>query len=659
MVARLTGNAEASIAAAINSTDRAFPLVMAVSVSSIEAHEGPVTSGFWALTLGSIGVVFGDIGTSPLYAFREAVAGAAHGQPVSRVIVLGVLSLILWALLIVVTAKYVLLLLRADNNGEGGTLSLMALGQRALGRRSWPLLALGVIGASMFIGDSMITPAISVLSAVEGLKLATPALEHYVVPLTIFILVVLFSVQSSGTARVASAFGPVMVVWFATLAVMGLVHIMDDPSVIAAINPWYGIQFLLSHGTIGLVTLGAVFLAVTGGEALYADLGHFGRKPIQSGWLFFVLPSLLINYFGQGALLLSDPTAIENSFYRMVPEILLLPLVALATAATVIASQAVITGAYSLVRQAVQLGLLPRFEVRYTSESHAGQIYLPRVNRLLLMGVILLVLLFRTSSGLASAYGIAVSTTMVADGIMGFVVIWKLWNWRVATAAAVILPFVVVDMTFFSANLLKLLEGAWVPLLFGAAMAVMIWTWRRGAAILTAKTRRIEVPLVDLIKSLEKRPPHIVKGTAVFLTSDPSFVPTALLHNLKHNKVLHEHNVILTIATAQTPRVDVSERVHMEKVSDKFSTVRLRFGFMESPNVPKALVIARKLGWQFDIMATSFFVSRRSLKPSAQSGMPLWQDHLFIAMSRSANDATDYFQIPTGRVVEVGTQVII
>ena len=632
---------------------------MAATAASTEAGDAPVASGFWALTLGSIGVVFGDIGTSPLYAFREAVAGAAQGQPVTRIMVLGVLSLILWALLIVVTAKYVLLLLRADNNGEGGTLSLMALGQRALGRRSWPLLALGVIGASMFIGDSMITPAISVLSAVEGLKLATPALEHYVVPLTVFILVLLFTVQRSGTARVASAFGPVMVVWFASLAVMGFVHISDDPSVLTAINPWYAVQFVLSHGTIGLVTLGAVFLAVTGGEALYADLGHFGRKPIQAGWLYFVLPSLLINYFGQGALVLADPAAIENSFYRMVPEILLLPLVALATAATVIASQAVITGAYSLTRQAVQLGLLPRFEVRYTSETHAGQIYLPRVNRLLLIGVLLLVLLFRTSSGLASAYGIAVSTTMVADGIKGFVVIWKLWNWRVATAAAVILPFVVVDMTFFTANLLKLFEGAWVPQLFGAVTAIMIWTWRRGTSILTMKTRRIEVPLVDLIKSLEKRPPHIVRGTAIFLTSDPSFVPTALLHNLKHNKVLHEHNVILTIETAQTPRVDLSERVRMEAISDKFSTVRLRFGFMESPNVPKALAIARKLGWQFDIMSTSFFVSRRSLKPSTQSGMPAWQDHLFIALSRAANDATDYFQIPTGRVVEVGTQVTI
>jgi KUP system potassium uptake protein len=375
--------------------------------------------------------------------------------------------------------------------------------------------------------------------------------------------------------------------------------------------------------------------------------------------MFFVLPSLLINYFGQGALVLSDPSAIEHSFYRMVPAHLVLPLVGLATAATVIASQAVITGAYSLVYQAVQLGLLPRFEVRYTSETHAGQIYLPRVNRLLLIGVMLLVLLFHTPSNLASAYGIAVSTTMVADGIMGFVVIWKLWNWKAATAAVVILPFVMVDMTFFSANLLKLLEGAWVPLLFGAAMAGTIWTWRRGSAILIQKTRRIEVPLDDLIRSLEKRPPHIVKGTAVFLTSDPAFVPTALLHNLKHNKVLHEHNVILTIETAHTPRVDLSERFKMEKISEKFSKVRLRFGFMEQPNVPKALAIARKQGWQFDIMSTSFFVSRRSLKASAQSGMPLWQDHLFIALSRSANDATDYFQIPTGRVVEVGTQVTI
>jgi KUP system potassium uptake protein len=511
----------------------------------------------------------------------------------------------------------------------------------------------------MFIGDSMITPAISVLSAVEGLKLAAPGLDHYVVPLTMLILVMLFALQSRGTARVASAFAPVMALWFVTIAVLGVLHIHEDPSVLLAVNPWHAIHFLLNHGLIGLVIMGLVFLSVTGGEALYADLGHFGRKPIQAAWFCLVLPALLLNYFGQGALILAHPDAIENTFYRLAPAPMILPLVVLATAATVIASQAVITGAYSLIRQAVQLGLLPRFEVRYTSETHAGQIYLPRVNLLLLIGVLLLVLLFRTSSGLASAYGIAVSTTMVADGIMGFVVVWKLWNWRAATAAALVVPLVVVDMMFFSANLLKLLDGAWVPLLFGFTMVVMIWTWRRGTAILVKKTRRTEVPLLDLIKSLEKRPPHIVKGTAVFLTSDPNFVPTALLHNLKHNKVLHEHNVILTIETTQTPRVDPGDRVRMETISEKFSTVSLRFGFMESPNVPKALAIARKLGWQFDIMATSFFVSRRSLKPSAHSGMPLWQDRLFIALSRSANDATDYFQIPTGRVVEVGTQVII
>ena len=552
-----------------------------------------------------------------------------------------------------------LLLLRADNNGEGGTLSLMALGQRALGRRSFFLMALGVIGGSMFLGDAMITPAISVLSAVEGLKIAAPALEPYVVPIAIIVLIALFAVQSRGTAMVASAFGPVMIVWFIALGAMGLMHISDDPTVVYAINPFHAVGFLLTHGVIGLVILGAVFLAVTGGEALYADLGHFGRKPIQAAWFYFVLPCLLLNYFGQGALVLSHPEAIENPFYRMVPDSFLVPLICLATAATVIASQAVITGAFSLVRQAIQLGLLPRFEVRYTSEAHAGQIYLPKVNILLLIGVLLLVGLFRTSSGLASAYGIAVSTTMVADGIMCFVVIWKLWNWRAATAAALIAPLVVVDLTFLTANLLKLLQGAWVPVLFGMSMATLIWTWRRGAAILTNKTRRTEVPLLDLIKSLEKRPPHIVKGTAVFLTSDPSYVPTALLHNLKHNKVLHEHNVILTIRTAETPRVDVTDRVWMENISDKFTAVRLNFGFMESPNVPKALAIARKLGWQFDIMSTSFFVSRRSLKPAAQSGMPRWQDHLFIAMSRSANDATDYFQIPTGRVVEVGTQVTI
>jgi KUP system potassium uptake protein len=448
-------------------------------------------------------------------------------------------------------------------------------------------------------------------------------------------------------------------VWFVSIAIAGGMHIRDDPHVLTAINPLYGIEFLLDHGGIGMVTLGAVFLVVTGGEALYADLGHFGRKPIQTAWLSLVLPALLINYFGQGAKVLADPEAIENPFYRLVPDELLMPMIVLATAATVIASQAVITGAYSLVHQAIRLGLLPRLAILHTSASHVGQIYIPRVTLALLIGVLLLVGLFRTSSALASAYGIAVATTMVVDGLLAFIVIWKQWQWRLWQSALLMLPFVIVDVTFFSANFLKLFEGAWAPLLFGATMVLLILTWRRGTGILANKTRRTEVPLDTLFRSLERKPPHFVPGTAVFLTSDPEFAPTALLHNLKHNKVLHENNVILTIVTADTPRVPEDERVKITPLSPHFSRVSLKFGYMEQPNVPKALAIARRHGWQFDIMSTSFFLSRRALKPSAKSGMPAWQDHLFIGLARSASDATDFFQIPTGRVVEVGTQVTV
>ena len=613
----------------------------------------------FALTLGSVGVVYGDIGTSPLYAFREAVTAAIDGGPVTRDAVLGVLSLILWALIIVVTLKYVLLLLRADNNGEGGTLSLMAQATRAFGRRTPLVMVLGIIGASMFLGDSVITPAISVLSAVEGLKLVTPAFEHSVIPVTVAILIALFAVQRRGTAKVAAFFGPVMVVWFVAIAVAGGLHIHDDPGVLAAINPIYGAQFIYAHPGIGLVTLGLVFLVVTGGEALYADLGHFGRKPIQTAWLGLVLPALLINYFGQGARVLSDPTAIVNPFYRLVPDALLIPMVVLATAATVIASQAVITGAFSLVRQAIQLGLLPRLAIVHTSEAYSGQIYIPRVNTALLIGVLLLVGLFRTSSALASAYGIAVATTMVCDGLLGFIVVWKVWRWPLGQAALIVVPLVLVDGIFLSANMMKLLEGAWVPLLFGAGMVLLIITWQRGTRILTQKTRRTEVPLKSLLQSLEKKPPHIVPGTAVFLTSDPDHTPTALLHNLKHNKVLHEHNVVLTIITADTPRVKDEERVTITPVSKHFDKVALRFGYMESPNVPRALAIARKQGLTFDIMSTSFFLSRRALKPAAHSSMTKFQDRLFIGLAKSASDATDFFRIPTGRVVEVGTQVTV
>jgi KUP system potassium uptake protein len=451
----------------------------------------------------------------------------------------------------------------------------------------------------------------------------------------------------------------VMVIWFAAIALAGLLHIHDDPGVLWAINPVYAVKFIYSHGQIGLITLGLVFLAVTGGEALYADLGHFGRKPIQTAWFSLVLPALLINYFGQGARVLADPSAIEHPFYRLVPDALLLPMIVLATAATIIASQAVITGAYSLVRQAIQLGLLPRLAIIHTSEAYSGQIYIPRVNTALLVGVLLLVGMFHTSSALASAYGIAVATTMVVDGILGFIVIWKLWRLQWWQAALLIIPLVFVDGTFLAANMLKIFEGAWVPLLFGITMVLLIITWRRGTSILTNKTRRTEVPLETLLRSLEKKPPHVVPGTAVFLTSHPDFAPTALMHNLKHNKVLHEHNVILTIITADTPRVTEQERVTIRAISPRFSRVALKFGYMESPNVPKALAIARKLGWIFDIMSTSFFLSRRALKPAAHSGMPRWQDRLFIGMARSASDATDFFQIPTGRVVEVGTQVTV
>jgi KUP system potassium uptake protein len=491
------------------------------------------------------------------------------------------------------------------------------------------------------------------------LKVATPAFDPYVVPLTVFILALLFAVQSRGTANVAAFFGPITLFWFAVIAAAGLWHVAGNPAVLLAFNPWYGITFLLHHGIVGFYTLGAVFLVVTGAEALYADLGHFGRGPIRFAWLVIVLPALTINYLGQGALVLANPKSVENPFFLLYPDWALLPMVLLATAATVIASQAVITGAYSLTRQAIQLGLLPRLEIRHTSEALFGQIYMPRVNTFLFIGVILLVALFRSSSALASAYGIAVTGTMVVTAMMAIVVIWRVWNWSLIGALALMLPFLFIDFTFLSANLLKIVDGGWMPLALGAFVMTIMYTWRRGSRLLFEKTRRQETPLESLVKSLEKRPPARVPGTAVFLTSDPVSAPTALLHSLKHYKVLHEKNVILTIETADAPRVDAGERVRIQPVGKTFSRIVLRFGFMETPNVPKALAIARKLGWQFDIMSTSFFLSRRSLKPATQSGMPRWQDRLFIGLTRLANDATDYFQIPTGRVVEVGTQVTI
>ena len=614
--------------------------------------------GFWALTIGSIGVVYGDIGTSPIYAFREANRVASGGLP-DPAAVLGVLSLIFWSLIVVVTLNYVIILARADNKGEGGNLALMALAQRAWPRVAPIVVVLGVFAAALFYGDAMITPALSVLSAVEGLEIATPAVADYILPIAIVILVILFLVQSRGTAQVASLFGPVTIVWFLALAIPGVLHILANPGVLAALNPAYAVGFLTGHGFISFLTLGAVFLAVTGAEALYADLGHFGRRPIQFAWLCLVLPALVLNYFGQGAMVLGDPAMAANPFFLMYPDWARLPMVVLATAATVIASQAVITGAYSLSRQASQLGLIPRLEVRHTSEAHPGQIFVPRVNVILLIGVLLLVGLFRSSESLAGAYGIAVSGTMVVTAILAFIVIWRGWRWPVIAAGALMLPFLLIDATFLSANLAKIFAGGWFPLLLGGLLMLIMLTWRRGTQILFEKTRRLEVPLVELIDRLEASPPPRIAGTAVFLTSDPESTPTALLHSLKHFQVLHENNAIATVISADTPTVPPHERAIVEQLSASFVRITMRFGFSETPNIPRTLAQIKDDAFSYDVMKTTFFLSRRSLKASPHAGMPIWQDKIFMLLSRNADDASSYFRIPTDRVVEIGMQVTI
>ncbi len=621
-----------------------------------QAAHAPKVS-FWALALGSVGVVYGDIGTSPLYALREALFHAREGG-VTREEVLGVTSLLLWALIFVVTCKYVLFLMRADNRGEGGTLSLMALAQRAMGRAAAPVFLLGVAGAALFYGDALITPAISVLSAVEGLKLVTPVFEPYVVPITVAILLALFAAQRHGTGKVAALFGPITAVWFLVMAGLGLSHISDDLGVLAAFSPHHAFRFIIAHGWIGFVVLGSVFLAVTGTEALYADMGHFGRRPIQAAWTCLVFPALSLNYLGQGALVLQHPEALENPFFLLAPDWGVLPLVILATVATVIASQAVITGAFSVTQQAVQLGLLPRMEIQYTSDVHAGQIYLPDVNRLLLIGILLLVVMFKTSSNLASAYGIAVTGSMAVDTLLAFIVVWKAWRWPLIVAVPFITPFLLVDSTFLLANLIKVHDGGYVPLMIATGIVIAMWTWVRGMRIIYHKTHT-GLPLADLIRQLERSPPTRVPNTAIFLTSDPDVVPTALLHNLKHNMVLHEHNVIMNVRTVTIPRVDDEDRVKIERLSDDFSRVLLTFGYMETPNIPKALVLARRQGLKFDIMKTSFFVGRRSIKPAAKSAMPRWQDNIFLSLARRATNASDFFNIPAGRVVELGTLVTI
>ncbi len=611
------------------------------------------------LVIGALGVVYGDIGTSPIYAFREALRVAGSDGTVLREDVLGVLSLIVWALTLVVTLKYVTFVLRADNRGEGGTLSLMSLARNSFATRPLLILGIGIVGASLFMGDSVITPAISVLSAVEGLETVTPAFQPYVVPITIVILLGLFAVQRFGTGAVGTVFGPIMLIWFATIGLSGLRHIADDLSVLWAVNPYHAVAFLVNNPVLSFATIGAVFLAVTGAEALYVDLGHFGRKPIVVTWLAIVFPCLLLNYFGQGAFVLSRTSMPENVFFDMQPDWALLPVVVLATMATVIASQAVISGAYSMVRQAVQMNILPRFGILHTSETQLGQIYIPRVTWILAVGVILLVLGFERSGNLASAYGISVTGEMVVTNFLLFIVMRRIWHWRLAAAVALIALFLTVDTIFLGANIIKVLEGGWVSLGIATVMCLIMWTWIRGSRYLFDKTRKSEVPLGVIVKEMLRKPPIVVPGTAVFLTGDPESTPTALMHSLKHYKVLHEKNVILTIATAPTPLVPEDERVEMEKINDLFLRVKITFGYMEQPNLPRALAQCRKQGWKFDIMTTSFFLSRRSLKASKNTGMPVWQDLLFIGLARNAADATAYFQIPTGRVVEIGTQVVI
>jgi KUP system potassium uptake protein len=614
-----------------------------------------------ALAVGAIGVVFGDIGTSPLYTMREAFTGH-HPMDPTLPHVLGVLSLIVWTQVIVVTLKYVTYILRADNRGEGGMFALMALAMKAAPagvHRGVPIVAAGLFGAALFFGDAIITPAISVLSAVEGLKVATPEFESYVVPIACVILVLLFMIQRRGTARVGAFFGPVTIVWFAVLATLGIVSIAQTPAVLAAINPYYGLHFLWTDGWRGFLVMGAVFLALTGAEALYADIGHFGKRPIRLAWVTFVQPALVLNYFGQGALLMRQPEAAVNPFFLMVPEALLYPIVILATAATVIASQAVITGAFSLSRQAIQLGYLPRMEIRHTSETEIGQIYIPRVNWILCVCVLALVIGFQSSSNLASAYGLSVSGEMCVATLIAYVVARHVWGWSRLRALTVTILLLVVDLSFFLANLVKFADGGWLPLVAGAGLYSIFTTWKRGRRILVERLHESTVPLEPFIARLRDGNPPRVAGTAVFMTGTTDGVPYALLHNMKHNKVLHERVVLLTVVFEQIPQVAEKDRIQVVALEKNFWRVTLRYGFMEGPNIPRVLRLAQPLGLKFDMMDTSFFFGRENLVMKSKPLMPRWREKLFIALSRSSYSATAFFRIPSNRVVELGTQVEI
>ena len=612
------------------------------------------------LTLAAIGVVYGDIGTSPLYALRECFGEGPHAIPVNPTNVLGILSLVFWVLVLIISIKYIGFVLRADNRGEGGILALLALTRPRKGEgrmRRAAVVSLGLFGAALLYGDGVITPAISVLSAVEGLKLAAPQLGSYVITLTIGILAALFFFQSQGTARVGAVFGPVMVTWFTVISVLGVRGILIHPAVFAAMNPAYAVKFFLAEPWLAFVSLGSVFLVVTGGEALYADMGHFGRRPIRLAWFSMVFPALILNYFGQGALLLSDPKAAENPFYRLAPGWALYPLIGLATAAAVIASQAVISGAFSLTRQAVLLGYSPRLEIEHTSSEEIGQIYIPAVNWTLAAATIALVLWFGSSSKLAAAYGIAVTTTMVITALLAYTVARTRWGWSRAKALPIMLAFLVVDLAFFSANALKIAHGGWLPLVGGGFVFLLMSTWKRGREILMDRMRDQSLPLEVLLEDLDNRGIHRVKGTAVFMTGKAERTPAALLHHLKHNQVLHEHVVLLTIRTEEVPRVPEEERIEVAELEHGFFVISAHVGFTEDPNVPEILKLCEKHGVSVDPGRISYFLGRETLIPSKRPGMALWREKLFALMARNATPASNYFRLPPGRVVELGVQI--
>ncbi|KDB07032.1 Low affinity potassium transport system protein kup [Burkholderia sp. lig30] len=615
-----------------------------------------------ALAIAAIGVVFGDIGTSPLYSLKEAFS-PAHGIPLTQGSILGVISLLFWAIVMVVGIKYLLFVMRADNNGEGGVLALMAMSLRPLNpktRTAGALMALGIFGACMFYGDAVITPAISVMSAVEGLEIATPHLSHLVLPITIVILIALFWIQRHGTATVGKLFGPIMVLWFVVIAVLGVYHIAREPGIIAAVNPYYAVSFMSAHLLQAYVVLGSVVLVLTGAEALYADMGHFGARPIRLAAYVLVMPSLVLNYFGQGALLIRNPQAIENPFFLLAPQWALLPLVVLATVATVIASQAVISGAYSLTAQAIQLGYVPRMKVLHTSELAIGQIYVPVVNWLLLFVILCIVIGFKTSDSLAAAYGIAVTATMVITTVLACVVMVKVWNWNRLLVGMIIAVFMAIDLGFFGANLLKVAQGGWLPLGIGALLFFLLLTWYKGRQIVKERTAADGIPLEPFLQGLLAHPPHRVSGTAIYLTGNDTLVPVSLLHNLKHNKVLHERTVFLTFVTRDIPYVRDDQRLTVRDVGGGLYLVKAEYGFNETPDVKAVLEeFGRTHAMTFELMDTSFFLARETVVPTQLPGMSIWRERVFAWMHQNAAKPTDFFAIPANRVVELGTKIEI